>query len=154
MILVAILALTSFVSVGTTTRSIRADTTWCAQPRADEPLLKDARFEPARGRDRPGPDSIFVNLARLPRRAGVRRVPSDSIRVVRDEAVCRRAASLYAETARGELPDWPTKPVLVVQMGAFYLVDDQRARDGTSPYWEVHVFDRNWEYVIRYGEGA
>ena len=99
-------------------------------------------------------DSIFVNLARLPRRTGIRRVPVDSIKVVQDEAVCRRAAKLYAETIRQDLPDWQDAPVLVVQVGSFYLVDDQRARDVASPVWEVHVFDRQWEYVIRYGEGA
>ena len=153
MILVG-LAFASLVSFASSVPPSLADTTWCAQPRENEPLLRDARFQPARGRDRTGPDSIYVNLARLPRRAGIQRVSDDSIRVVRDEAVCRRAAKLYAETIRQDSPDWRDAPVLVVQVGRFYLVDDQRSRAGASPFWEVHVFDRQWEYVIRYGEGA
>ena len=154
MVLFATLALTTLVAVSIQPVPSNSDTTWCASPRVDEPLLRDARFEPARGVGRPGPDSIYINLAHLPRRSRPIRVPSDSIQVVRDESVCRRAAHLYADLIREESPDWTTKPVLIVRVGSFYLVDDQRSRDGASPVWEVHVFDHNWEYVIRYGEGA
>ncbi|PYO71149.1 MAG: hypothetical protein DMD64_15555 [Gemmatimonadetes bacterium] len=121
---------------------VRVDTTWCAPPRPNEPLLLDAQFLPARGKNRTGTDSDFVNLASLSA-FGVRRVPRDSIAIIRDEAVCRRIARQHGNN----------KPMLIVRVGSFYLADDQGSRDGPSPLWEVAVYDRNWRLLISYGEG-
>ena len=118
-------------------------TAWCARPRPNEPLLLDAQFLPARGKGRTGPDSVFVNLSTMAATIGVRRVPRDSIVIIRDESVCRRVAK--------ELGD--TVPVLIVRAGGFYLVDTQGSRDDPYPLWEVAVYDRNWRWLISYGEG-
>ncbi len=121
----------------------RVDTTWCAPPRPNEPLLLDAQFLPARGKNRTGADADFVNLASLSATFGIRRVPRDSIAIIRDEAVCRRIAKQHGNN----------KPMLIVRVGSFYLADDQGSRDGPSPLWEVAVYDRNWRLLISYGEG-
>lgn len=119
----------------------RVDTTWCARPRANEPLLLDAQFLPARGKNRTGPDSEFVNLTSLTA-LGIHRVPRDSIVIIQDESVCRRIAKQESN-----------KPVLIVRVGMFYLVDDQGSRDAPNPLWEVGVYDSKWRRLIGYGEG-
>ena len=121
----------------------RVDTTWCLPPRSNEPLFLDAQFLPARGKNRTGDDSDFVNLRSLSATIGIRPVPRDSIAIIRDESVCRRVATQSGIN----------KPMLIVRVGSFYLADDQGARDGPSPLWEVAVYDRNWRWLISYGEG-
>src|SRR5512143_1300556 len=144
--------ITVFVLTAASLATIHADTTWCASPRPSEPLLLDVQFLPARPVGRGGPDSLYVNLAHLP---GIRfhRVPKDSVRIIQDEVTCRKVSALYAATIRQEVLDRRDAPVLIVRAGPYYFVDDQRSRDGPSPYWEVQVFDEAWRYVYRYGEG-
>jgi hypothetical protein len=120
----------------------RVDTTWCARQRPNEPLLLDAQFLPARGKNRTGADSEFVNLTNIAAMLGLRRARGDSIVIIRDESVCRRIAKQESN-----------KPVLIVRVGTFYLVDDQGSRDGPYPLWEVGVYDSKWRRLIGYGEG-
>lgn len=122
------------------------DTAWCAPPRKPEPLMADAvrlgtSTSPDDERDR--------------RRMSLTLVPRDSIVYVRDDAVCREAAFAYWSTLRRWVPDLfgshPDAPVLVIALGSFFLVDDQRPRDD---YWEVIIFDHRWRRLHSYGGGS
>ena len=139
--------------VGWQPRPQPRDTTWCARPRRNEPLLLDAQFLPARGANRTGPDSQFINLLSITHLIGIKKVPKDSIAIISDEQTCRRIAKDYGARIRRELPDWVDASVLIIRVGQFYLVDDQRSRDGASPIWEVAVYNHKWERQISYGEG-
>lgn len=119
---------------------------WCAAPRQSEPLLKEGiRLGTGNDEETKGQRAII----------GIAPVAADSITIIRDEAVCRRAAEAYRNVLRASVADrfgsHADSPVLVVAVGSVYLVDDLRAR-GT--YWEVMVFDRGWRRRYGYGGGA
>jgi hypothetical protein len=120
---------------------------WCAAPRANEPLLLDVKrllgssdSESARHR----------KTYRLNR--------SSSVRVLRDEPTCRQASHAYWSVLRRSVPDLfgdhADAPVLTVRVGSVYLVDDQRSRDGPDAYWEVMIFDTKWHRLSGYGAGT
>ena len=120
-----------------------ASTRWCAEPRRDEPLLRDAQGlrDPA---DSSWATTRFVFDIPL--------VPDAKIAVVRDETICRERAESYAHHIRRVAdPDWITKPVLVVRIGSMYLVDDLSSRDG---YWTVLLLDNKWQTLYEYGGGS
>jgi hypothetical protein len=81
---------------------------------------------------------------------GIHRVDVESIRVIQDEAICRRAADLYANEGYAE----PNTPVLVMSVGGRYLVDRLAPRAGSAVFWYVVVFDPVWNVTGAYGQGT
>jgi hypothetical protein len=122
---------------------------WCAPSRSEEPLLTDAR-NLIRSSD--------ADWKHVRETVKLGTVPNDSIVVIRDDEVCRRAAAAYWAILRRSVPERfgsrTDAPVLVVRVGSVYLVDDRRSRDGRSAYWEVMVFDQSWGRLYGYGAGA
>jgi hypothetical protein len=119
---------------------------WCAKPRPQEPLLRDAE------RLGTGQDSLAASQRE---EYDVPRVSADAITLVRDEKTCERAARAYRDHLRRFVDQaWPDAPVLVVRLGDRYLVDDLRSRDGEDAYWEVMIFDKQWRKRISYGGGS
>ena len=121
-------------------------TRWCAAPRADEPLLRDAHDLGT------SDDSVWVAKRFIHE---VPRVSSEAIVLVRDEAICHRAARAYGDRLRRFVDKkWRDVPVVVVRIGEMYLVDDLRPRDGSDAYWEVMLFDKTWRKRLSYGGGS
>jgi hypothetical protein len=122
---------------------------WCAPSRSEEPLLADAR-NLIRATD--------ADWKHVRETVKLGRVAIDSVMVIRDDEVCRRAAAAYWAILRSAVPDRfgsrADTPVLVLRVGSVYLVDDRRSRSGRSAYWEVMVFDRSWRRLYGYGAGA
>ena len=81
-------------------------------------------------------------------------VPRNALAYTTNESVCRAAAEAYARLTVLEGETVRLRPVLVIQIGDKYLVDDLRSRRGPYPNWEVAVFDRDWQIVASYGGGA
>jgi hypothetical protein len=83
---------------------------------------------------------------------------TDSVEIIRDEGICRRAAAEYWSILRRAVPDLfgsrADAAVLVVRVGRVYLVDDLRTRAGPGAYWEVMLFDHTWTRRYGYGAGA
>ena len=116
---------------------------WCAAPRPDEPLLRDAQ-----GLRNPE-DSVWATNRYV---FDIPLVPDAEIAVVRDEAICRERAKAYADHIRRVAdPDWLDRPVLVIRVGDMYLVDDLSSRDG---YWTVLLLDNKWRTRLEYGGGS
>ena len=119
----------------------------CLASRANEPLLLDVE------RLLTSEDPEWAR-----RREAYKLDRNSAVAVVRDEAMCRRASQAYWDVLRTSVPDLFGKhadtPVLAVQVGPIYLVDDQRPRNGPDAYWEVMIFDRKWHRVYGYGAGA
>ena len=120
---------------------------WCAEPRAAEPVLVDAL------RLGSGQDSV---AAAQRAEYEVPHVAVDEIVLVRDEKTCKQAANAYLNHLRRFVPsqEWPDAPVLVVRIGDVYLVDDLRSRTGDDAYWETMVFDKTWRHLTSYGGGS
>ena len=120
---------------------------WCAAPRSNEPLLLDAK----RLLGSSDPES-----ARQRKKYSLNR--SSPVKVIRDEPTCRQASHAYWSVLRTSVPDLfgghADTPVLTVRVGSVYLVDDQRSRDGRDAYWEVMIFDAKWQRLSGYGAGA
>jgi hypothetical protein len=82
-------------------------------------------------------------------------VARQSIAIVREESICRQAASSYGSVLRKVFDDKiPDKAVLVVKVGDMYFVDDLRSRQGRDAYWEAMVFDGQWRRIWGYGAGG
>jgi hypothetical protein len=124
-----------------------ASTRWCAEPRPDEPLLRDA--EGLR-------DPVDSSWATTRYVFEIPPVPADAeIKVVRDEALCRLGAEAYAANLRGVFGQgWPVKPVLVISVGNMYLADDQGPRDGKDAVWTALLLDNKWRPLYEYGGGS
>ena len=117
----------------------------CAPARQNEPVLSDAIHFGT------GLDSAAVSwryIYDLPLVA-----PTD-IRIVSDSVICATAQTAYATIAQRWMPSYEVRPVIVVQLGTLYLVDDQSPRTGPNAYWEVMAFDRSWQRQWSYGGGA
>src|SRR5438552_1619018 len=121
---VALMATSALTIWGTRNdaQGVAAPDHWCATPRRNEPLMRDAiRLVTA-------PDTSSWGIDR--KVYGIRRVPRATIVVIRDEEVCRQAAMAYA--AKRGIPDPALSrqvvPVVVVQVDSRYLVDDLRSR--------------------------
>ena len=112
---------------------IESPLTWCASPRIEEPLLRDAiRFGFG---DDPQATS-FRNMNH------VERIAADVIAIVHAEAVCEAAARAYDALEYRGTARQVFRPVLVVRVGRMYLVDDVRPRgDG---FFAVYPFDDQW----------
>lgn len=130
---------------------------WCAPPRRPEPLLNEAARMAWGHETDPDPDGLSgeMNFARDYLLLWRAHVDKSDVYQVHDEAICERAARLYDEfeyaTAwREQHPAF--NPVVVVKMGAFYLVDDRRPR--RLNYWGVVLYDANWTYAGSYGRNA
>jgi hypothetical protein len=113
----------------------------CASPRANEPLLDDARVVADGKFGEPYNADMLQAL-------GAPRMPYSAIAVVKDPRVCEAAAFAYA---RHRLLDDHTQtaprsvvPVLVIRVGGVMLVDDLRDRGDVS---ETGLFDRSWHLV-------
>jgi hypothetical protein len=121
-------------------------THWCAAPRPNEPLLREANHLGTSN------DSVWASKRALD---DVARVSRDQVVQVRDEAICKQAAEAYGTYLRRYVSqDWKDTPVLVVRIGERYLVDDLRSREGPDAYWEVMVFTKEWRRKASYGGGA
>lgn len=119
---------------------------WCAERRADEPLLREARLL-ASGDD---PDfSTTRSLLHLPSLS-----PHD-VHVVTDEAGCEAAARTFDSVVYSGAVTVEThtslRPVLVVRVGTVSLIDDLRDR---GMVWDVIIVDRQWQFRFHYGGGA
>ena len=132
--------------------SVRAEaqapstTHWCAEPRPEEPLLRDAR-----GLANPDDAGWATSRAVF----DIPLIPSAKIDVIRDEALCRRSAVDYGDHMRSVADErWTDKPVLVLRVGDMYLVDDQRSRKGVDAYWTVLLFSKDWKVLYEYGGGS
>ena len=126
---------------------LTAAQSWCVAPRVNEPLLLDVE------RLLTSEDPEWAR-----RREAYKLRRSSPVTVVRDDATCRRASQAYWDVLRTSVADrfgtHADTPVLTVQVGPMYLVDDQRSREGPDAYWEVMIFDRKWHRVYGYGAGA
>lgn len=79
-------------------------------------------------------------------------IDKSEVFLVRDEAICERAARLYdqVEYSSAAPPNHTAfNPVVVVAMGPLYLVDDRRPR--RLDEWMVELYDRNWTFLGNYG---
>lgn len=120
---------------------LAAPQSWCLTARRSEPLLRDAR------RIADGEDLILgLNLPK---------VPASRIRVVRTESVCEAAARVFDRNWFGggnaSIDTHTTfEPVLVVEVGAIYLVGLRR--DPGEPFVVV-ALDHQMNDVGNYGEG-
>lgn len=125
---------------------ISNSTHWCASPRRNEPLMREAVGLATSNK------SVWGQMRG---EYGMTRVPRTSVVLIRDEAVCRHAAMLYAtqrEWGEDPLETPRIVPVLVIQVGSRYLVDDLRSR---RVNWEVHVYDMTWQSIgPSYGGGS
>ena len=81
-------------------------------------------------------------------------VPPDSISVVEDPEMCRRASQLFRRVS-GPGQSWTrNEPVVVVRAADYYyFVQDETTARQRSDYWEVQVYDSRWEAVTAFGEG-
>src|SRR5712671_2506415 len=109
---------------------------WCGNERRDDPLLVDAR------RIVSGPDSDAMAYYRLA--YAIPEMSPDAVSLVRDEAVCERAAKAYDRIFHGIdlLEDHRgLMPALAIKLGAVFIVEEARPR---GSHWEVMFFDENW----------
>jgi hypothetical protein len=94
----------------------------------------------------------------MPFRVALLRGLEFRLTIVRNDATCHQAATAYWSVLRKSVPDQFGKHldtrVLVVQVGLVYLVDDLRSRNGRGAYWEVMIFNRNWQRLGGFGSGA
>lgn len=128
--------------------SLKPPAHWCAVPRRNEPLLREAREMASGSRN-----NYFAQIRDLNYLA---RVPASTVAVVADETLCERAARAYDRDvySGGFTVDEHValKAVLVVQVGDAYLVDDLGDR---TLFWNVVPYDRDWtELLGRYGGGS
>lgn len=121
-------------------------TQWCAKPRPQEPLMKDAIRVGTANDERSVLDRKVYRIAQ---------VTPESIAIVNEDSLCQQAAGAYAGILRKSV-DGTTqdKPVLVIRVGKVYFVDDLRSREGRDAYWEAMVFDEQWHRLWGYGAGA
>jgi hypothetical protein len=139
-------ALVAVLGTAACTEAQQPPLQWCAQARSPEPLLADGvRLGTAQD-----PETVSRRQS-----IGMAAVPRDSVVLVRDEATCRRAAQAYWTILRTSVSDLfgnhADTPVLVVAVGSVYLVDDLRNR---QTYWEVMVFNQQWQRRYGFGGGA
>lgn len=129
-------AATSLSPASPMAAGIVSQTRWCATPRHDEPLLKDAADVLGR-RGTLGDAAWFHGVVGA----------EATVRVVADEQVCVEAARAYGADR--------STAVLVIRVGDIYLVDDQRPREGADAFWHVRVLDTAFKPTIfAYGGGA
>ena len=122
------------------------DYKWCAHPRVAEPLLIEGVTPGTSRTERATYQRDILGMPLMSREAIV---------VINDEGICTAAAKAYWNVLRESVAtiflDHPDTPVLVVRVGAFYMVDDLRQRDTN---WEVMIFDERWKRLYGYGGGA
>ncbi len=144
---VALLLAVAWTGLGLPARAQDSTAThWCAQPRPQEPLLRDARglIAPA--------DSAWARRRHVFR---IPLIPDGKIVVIRDDRACREHAKAYGDKMRRvQDPSWADRPVLVVQVGGLFLVDDVRSRDGEYPSWKAILFDAKGRQLLEYGAGS
>ena len=119
-------------------------TSFCLVPRSDEPLMDDARLL-MKGEHNWESDNEEIRKA-------LNEWPDRTVEVVRDGGVCERAARAYARrriTDPTEITPRTVLPVLVIRVGAVWLVDDQR--DGVS---ETGVYTQSWRLIAWYMTGS
>jgi hypothetical protein len=118
--------------------TLAAPSSWCAPPRAHDPLLREGRWI-ATGAH--GFDTLAEN--------GLPHAPIASVKMIRDEQICEAASRNYGPSrVEGTTCD----PVWVVAVGTIYLVEGPGRRTG---YFQVAIADQNMHELFgSYGAGA
>ena len=109
--------------------------TWCATPRRNEPFMRYAVST------RDVVDGFGPQTPGLPR---------STIVFVHDEGACRRAALAFA-SVNGE-PE--AVPVMVIQVGARYLVTTPDFSLDPDAFWDVEIYDVEWNHIGAYSQGS
>jgi hypothetical protein len=95
-------------------------------------------------------DSATLDDYALSKLSAVR--PAD-VKLVTDEEICWLASEHYAHDT-GPAESWEQlEAVVVVSAGEYRFVQEAKTAGHDAQYWEVAVYDKNWEWVVNYGEG-